>query len=180
MKNDFVRLRLARNAPKLRRRIVRPNHMLVAALQYAKLEYGVFPGHSVRDGQCTCGNDSCSHPGKHPWTKHGLHDATTDIAEVQRSWAKHPDANPCVKTGLGLLVVDVDAGSGGFDTLKFLEEENGKLPDTVTVESGGGGRHFWLRYEDRIHIPSRANALGSGIDSRADGGSIIVPPSIPK
>ena len=52
--------------------------LLDAALRYAALGYPVFP--------CLPGE-------KAPITPHGFRDATTDIAQIEAWWAKHPDAN---------------------------------------------------------------------------------------
>ena len=51
---------------------------LEAALAYGRRGWGVFPVHSIRAGRCTCGKLACERPGKHPRTRNGLTDATTD------------------------------------------------------------------------------------------------------
>ena len=52
---------------------------LMFAEAYASLGWRTFPAHSVHDGRCTCGRVDCDRPGKHPWARHGLKDATVDL-----------------------------------------------------------------------------------------------------
>jgi len=161
--------------------------LLQAALAYAAMGWHVFPVHSVTDkGFCTCNNPTCDRQGKHPRTPSGLNDATADPAKIQHWWRTWPDANIGIRTGKvsGIFVVDVDShayynGKDGEATLERLEREQGKLPDTIEVLTGGmGGRHLYYRYPDSINgIKSRSNALGDGIDVRGDGGYVIAPPS---
>jgi hypothetical protein len=49
-------------------------------------------------------------PGKHPLTRHGLHDATADPGVIRRWWTRWPQANVGIRTGAasGLLVIDID------------------------------------------------------------------------
>ena len=71
---------------------------------------------------------SCKSIGKHPRTKHGLKDATTDEATITKWWTTWPDANVAVLAGVSFVVVDVDCRHGGDDTLKAMEELHGSLP----------------------------------------------------
>jgi hypothetical protein len=75
-----------------------------------------------------------------------------------------------------LVVLDVDVGKGGFETLSGLENECGKLPETTSQATGGGGRHYLFRWPE-IAIRSNAGVLGSGLDIRGRGGFIVAPPS---
>ena len=68
------------------------NTLLLAALRYAELGYKVFP--------CAPGDSK-------PLTKHGFHDATTDLEQINSWWSAHPSANLAIATA-GLLVVDID------------------------------------------------------------------------
>lgn len=94
-------------------------------------------------------------------------------------WLHHlPQANIAVVTGAlsGLVVVDVDAGHGGEESLAELEGEIGPLPDTVAARTGGGGRHLYFAHPGG-HVGNRAG-IRPGIDLRGDGGCIVLPPSI--
>jgi hypothetical protein len=76
----------------------------------------------------------------------------------------------------GLLVLDIDPDHGGNETLAVLEAEHGPLPDTMEQITGSGGRHLLFKSPG----PEYGNTIGQvgrGIDSRGDGGYIIVAPS---
>lgn len=83
----------------------------------------LLPLHSVRSGRCSCCNDKCTRIGKHPRTKHGLKDATSDAAQIRRWHETWPDANWAARTGAesGLYVLDIDPRHNGNETLEFLE-----------------------------------------------------------
>jgi hypothetical protein len=139
--------------------------------------WAVFPCHWIRDGKCTCGKD-CDSPGKHPLTANGLLDATTDEQQLAKWWKVNPQANLAVATGesSGLVVIDIDPDKGGWESLLELEEKHGRPPETVEVETGGGGLHLYYRYPDSVKIHSR-NGWLPGVDVKADGGYVIAPPS---
>jgi len=151
----------------------------VAAAVYAALGWPVFPLHTISAGLCTCTRPACSSPGKHPRTRHGLKDASTDKAIVVDWWEQWPEANVGVRTGSAsdLLVLDVDAESDGEESLGRLEQTHGRLPRTLTALTGGGGRHLFFRHPDG-EVRNSAGKLGAGLDIRADGGYIVAPPSI--
>jgi len=152
--------------------------MLDAAVGYAGRGWHVFPAHSVRDGRCSCCDPACDRDrGKHPRSRNGLLDATTDERVISRWWTWWPDAHVAIRTGAisGIWVLDVDAGKGGEETLADLERQHGTLPDTVTAQTGGGGRHL-LWTHPGTHVPTRSG-IATGIDVRGDGGYIIAVPS---
>ena len=107
-----------------------------AALRYARWGWAVFPCHETVRSQCSCGLADCSSPAKHPRTRRGLHDASTDPARVMAWWRRWPSANVGVRTGSvsGLVVVDVDRRPGGLVSLAKLEQRYGQLPATAAVE----------------------------------------------
>jgi hypothetical protein len=151
--------------------------MLDAALSYTKLDYAIFPVHTVDNGMCSCGNPSCSSPGKHPWTARGVKNATTEEMIICQWWEQHPEANIGIATGAtsNLVVLDVDPRHGGDASLDALVKQHGALPETATSATGGGGWHFLFRYPDQ---PVRNKVgLAPGLDIRADGGYIVAPPS---
>jgi hypothetical protein len=69
------------------------------ALLYASLGWRVFPTHSLRDGDCSCGDPGCTSPGKHPRTPRGCKDASADERRIRAWWKRWPDANVAVATG---------------------------------------------------------------------------------
>jgi len=148
------------------------------ALYYAQMGWPVFPVHSIQNGWCTCRKSDCESPGKHPRTYHGHSDATTDTKQIKKWWDKWPSANIGIATGKisGIVVLDIDKKPGGFESLKKLEEEYGKLPETLTANTGGGGSHFYFKYPES-GFKSTGGVLGTGIDTRGDGGYIIAHPS---
>ncbi|MGA7741808.1 MAG: bifunctional DNA primase/polymerase [Polyangia bacterium] len=155
-----------------------PPPMLAAALAYAARGWPVLPLHSVVAGKCDCGDRACRPAGKHPWSTHGLCDATAAPAVIRGWWAQRPNANVAIATGKvsGLVVLDIDLRHNGDESLHALVAAHGPMPDTPMVLTGGGGQHFYFAHPGGS-IKSRAG-LWPGIDVRADGGYIIVPPSV--
>jgi Bifunctional DNA primase/polymerase, N-terminal/Primase C terminal 1 (PriCT-1) len=154
--------------------------MLVAALRFAEQGIPVFPVHSPNgNGGCSCGNPDCSNPAKHPRTRHGFRDATTDPETITAWWTRWPSANLAMPTGAasGRDVLDVDVQHGGAGTLQQLEREHGKLPPTAEVLTPSGGRHYQFAHQGRT-LKSTAGSLGAGLDSRGEGGFALVPPSV--
>jgi hypothetical protein len=146
-----------------------------AVLSYAARGWPLFPLRWPIDGRCSCGEDCGRNAAKHPLTKNGVHDATTDASIVRRWWRRWPQANIGVATGNGLLVVDVDPRNGGDESLRDLERDLGRLPDTVTALTGGDGQHLFFAV-DR-DFKSKTGALGPGVDVKCAGGYVVVPPS---
>lgn len=79
-------------------------------------------------------------------------------------WFADDTKNIGIVTGKisGITVVDVDAKSGGLETLKTLG-----LPVTWTVKTGGGGWHYYYQYCEEAH---QTAGIYQGIDIRNDGG----------
>jgi len=149
------------------------------ALEYALKDLRVFPLHSIDEaGACTCGKADCGSPGKHPRTKNGVKDATTDVEQIAAWWAKWPDANVGIATGNGLLVLDVDTKHDGIKTIEQMEEAEGPMPETAMVLTGGGGRHYYFYLPpDKREGVKNAVGIGRGLDLRFDGGYVVAPPS---
>jgi hypothetical protein len=157
---------------------VSPEIMLGVALSYAEKGWYVVPVYPPKNSICTCAaGDKCEHPGKHPRTKHGSRDATTDRAIIEGWFRRWPNSNIGLMLSLSdLIAIDVDPRHGGDATLADLEAKYGPLPATVQTLSGGGGRHFIFKAPDGT-IKGGANKLGPGLDV-IHKGCIIVPPSL--
>jgi Bifunctional DNA primase/polymerase, N-terminal/Primase C terminal 1 (PriCT-1) len=97
-----------------------------------------------------------------------------------RGWCcQWPEAGIGVVTGAisGLVVVDVDAGHGGDESLEQLEREHGPLPTTLECRTGGGGRHLYFAHPGGLVVRNKVG-LAPGVDLRGDGGYVVAPPSL--
>ena len=154
-----------------------PGTMAEHAQAFAQLGWPVLPLYTPdAEGRCSCGSPDCRSVGKHPQTKHGVHDATKDPAEVAALCRKFPEANIGVPTGLvsGIIVLDVDPRNGGDASLTELEALHGPLPDTVEARTGGGGRHFYFKAPEH---PVAKRRVAPGLDLQAEGAYVVAPPS---
>ena len=154
---------------------------LEVALEYAQRGWPVFPVHHPIKGKCSCGWQDCSNPAKHPMTRNGLKDATTDLKQIRSWWTKSPQANIGIATGQGsgLVVLDIDPRHGGLESMKAIGKL-GNMPSlTPTVYTGGGGEHIYLAYPNNGIRISNTVELGGypGLDLRGEGGYVIAPPS---
>ena len=61
-------------------------------------------------------------------------------------------------------------------TLRRLEAEHGALPPTVEAITGNG-RHIYFAMPD-TPVRNTASKIGDSIDTRGDGGYVLVPPSV--
>lgn len=160
---------------------------------YIRMGIEVFPLYGIHDGRCSCGRD-CPSPAKHPLLGlahgkddplrqtchgecgrlgHGLHDATTDPAQVAEWLARYPRCNWGIRPPVGVLVLDVDPRNGGDVELAKLTARHGALPATLTARTGSGGFHHWLTYNG----PTRGK-LCTGVDVKTNSGYLVAPPSV--
>jgi hypothetical protein len=80
-------------------------------------------------------------------------------------------------SGRWALDIDDGAGKNGSAQLADLEAQYEPLPLTWTQRTGGGGRHMLFAYPSNQAIKNSAGKLGAHLDTRGDGGYIIVAPS---
>ncbi len=139
------------------------NPNLSAAIAYSQmLKWNIFPIH---------------YKAKRPITQHGFKDATNDIEQIKRWWTEHPKAGIGLPTGKvnNVIVIDIDPRNGGHVSFDRLLDEYDSLPHTVECLTGGGGNHYYLKYDDRINKSTLKDY--PGIDIQSDGKYVILPPS---
>jgi hypothetical protein len=144
--------------------------LLSAALDYARRGYKVIPLHTPDDGRCSCRHPDCDRQGKHPRTKRGVLDATTDEGVIRSWWWSWPDANIGLAMGGGRCAVDVDS----WAALEVWEAEHGALP-AGPRQTTGRGEHRLCSCNGGIRNRVR---FAPGLDIRSDGGYIVVAPSL--
>lgn len=161
--------------------------MLDHALAYLHAELPVFPicsplmvGHKHRVPGTTvyevCGTGAIKDGmGKTPlvrWRGYQLDLPSED--DLRGWWATWPFANIGMATGAlsGILVLDADGTDARKECLR-----RGGLDETPTVWTGKvGGAHFHLTYPGG-NVRNFARKL-PGIDMRAEGGYVLLPPSL--
>ena len=132
------------------------------AIWYAQFGWPIFPCYSRQ---------------KVPATAHGVKDATTDLAQIDKWWATNLNYNIALACGgiSNLYVVDVDfdseKGINGYESLK----EFPSLPQTVMQRTPRGGYHAFYTAKNP---PANKNSFRPGIDIRGDGYYVILAPSI--
>lgn len=116
--------------------------------------------------------------GKTPLTDTGFKAASRSPDTIQKWWARTPEANIGIPTGARTRfdVLDVDLDKGGQETLEQWRSAGHVLPDTVQALTGGGGMHYFFRYDPKNELKNRAG-IAPGIDIRTEGGYIVAPPS---
>ena len=130
-----------------------------AARAWAEAGFSVFP---------------CTPNLKTPATANGLHDATTNLEQIDAWWASNSSFNIGVSPGRSAMyVLDVDPPLGA-ESLASLCKDHGPMPDTLTIHTPRGGLHYWFTGS----CPSTVSKLGPKLDTRGEGGYVLVPPSI--
>jgi hypothetical protein len=138
------------------------NRNLDAALRYAAQGWPVFP---------------CAPGTKVPLAGgHGVHDATTDPAQIRQWWTGDPRRNVAIATGApgpDVLDIDVHGDATGFPALRRLRAA-GLVPDAQTiVRTPSGGCHLWFRSTDQ----GNGTFARHHLDFRGRGGYVVAPPS---
>jgi hypothetical protein len=143
---------------------------LAAALQYAGRGWYVFPvPPGKKKGYVKGANGNGLRWG-----------CTTDPAEIERYWARWPNANIGIATGAesGIFVVETDTPEGhgvdGAASLKELEAANGPLPLTLMAMSPTGSVHRYFRHPGGKVV---SRSIAPGVDVKGDGGMVVAPPS---
>ncbi len=110
-----------------------------------------------------------------PWLEFQQRVASAE--EIEGWYRRWPRANVGIVTGRvsGIVVIDVDPGHGGAESLERVQDEYGPVAHTVEAATGGGGRHLYFA-QPATTLHNRVGML-PGIDLRADGGCVVAPPS---
>jgi hypothetical protein len=116
-------------------RVLAVTPQLESALAIAAAGWPVLPLHTPVDGACDCCKPACASPGKHPWTKNGLLDATTGADQIRSWWSIWPHANIGIAVPSGFVAVDVDGPEG----IEALRARGYALPETYTGRLSGSG-----------------------------------------
>jgi hypothetical protein len=105
--------------------------------------------------------------------RHGIHDATTRPAQLERWWSRWSAANLGLATGVVFDALDVDGPAGLAALRQLASTVNLRLPGPV-ARTGGGGWHYWFAPTGLGNRPPRGLAH---MDWRGRGGAVLAPPS---
>ena len=111
--------------------------------------------------------------GKRPLTRHGFHDATSNLDQIRRWWSATPGANIGMPTGAasGLVVVDVDVHgpANGYVALDRADNAGLLAGWEALIQTPTDGLHVY--YPAAPGSEQRSWQAGrAGIDFRGDGG----------
>lgn len=151
------------------------------ALEYTARGWPVFPCRHADDEvlDTNTGEFEVRAKAKSPLTSNGFKAASDSDFTVRDFWRRHPSAMIGVPTGeaIGAFVLDIDVKGevNGFDWLRQVQQQNGRLPDTLTANTASGGQHLYFRMVEGVR---NRGALGPGVDVRGDGGYVVAPGSV--
>jgi hypothetical protein len=114
---------------------------------------------------------------KTPLTPHGFKDASSDPAQIARWGQEFPGCNWGMPTG-EIVVLDLDAKHP--ESLEWWQEQQDIHGQVITYEvvTPSGGSHLYFLAPEGIELKSTASEIAPGVDTRAKGGYVVIPPSI--
>ncbi len=132
------------------------------ACEYVKLGWSVIP---IKPG------------GKKPlveWEKYQKERATED--QIKKWWSKYPNANIGVVTGIisDIIVIDIDSKKGEEEYIAKFNE----LHSTISQKTGKPEATQKIFKHPGNHTYHNMARFLPDVDVRADGGYVVVPPSI--
>ena len=140
------------------------NDLYKQAQKYVKMGQPVFP--------CRPNGPKA----KAPFTRHGLNDATEDLAQIKSWWKRYGPAAIGIPTGIVWDVLDVDTKKGVDGRIHLPRLHRLGLLDgcKFVVKTPSGGWHLYFNA-----APGLTNSASAtlGLDVRATGGYVIAPPS---
>lgn len=122
---------------------------------------------------------------KHPITKNGLNDATTDIRQIEKWWENNRQYNiglSCGKSGFGVIDLDSQLAIQRWHLiLDALGYSNIQTPIADTAK----GEHWYFQQPDERKMTNAQKGKKSDgtidiekIERRGVGGYVVLPPSI--
>lgn len=118
---------------------------------------------------------------KKPMIENWQNIATVDPKQIRAWWAKWPDANiglACGPSGVVVIDLDIKSGHDGPATWAALKSEHGIDDNGALVSiTGGGGQQLFFAANGH-GVGTNTGRLGDGVDVRANGGLVVLPPSI--
>ena len=152
------------------------NPLLESALDRARKGALVLPLWRTNEGgACQCPKGAnCPSPGKHPRTKHGLDDASSDPSTIEGWWKQWPDANIGERTD-STPRIDIDLA----EVADALADDIALPQMTQVVRTPRGGMHIAVSIDQAL--PGRALYLKDGRklgDLKAERGYVLIPPSV--
>ena len=135
-----------------------------AALAYASIGIFVFP----------LGVHS-----KVPIVKKWQIQASTDSRKIKEWWPEDALYNIGIALRLScIVVIDIDPRNGGDVSINELEDKHGKLPVTYTINTAGGGTHYYYRVSPDFYSSfDYPKNLAEGIDLLINN-LVVAPPSV--
>lgn len=109
------------------------------------------------------------------------------LNNLRKTTVQNWSGNIAIATGHGndcnVCVLDVDSpshrkdGVNGLESIEKWQKEHGTFPDTRIAETPTGGRHYYFKVPQDIHIKRGSNLL-PGVDVQGDKACVIAPPSV--
>jgi energy-coupling factor transporter ATP-binding protein EcfA2 len=150
-----------------------------SAIDYSVLyNWKVIPLHNPipdKPGTCSCHKGSkCESIGKHPRISQWQKLASSDHKQIGKWWTQWPEANIGLACGQSdIIAIDIDPQHEGcLSDLNLPAEET----ETLINLTGSGGQHLIYKLNG-LHITNSSKGLPDGIDVRAKGGFVVLPPS---
>lgn len=95
--------------------------------------------------------------------------------ELVRQWAAMGNLGVRTGTPSGVVVVDAEAKAEQDEAARAVVL---KLPPTWTVNTGGGGRHYYFRAPATTRIGNSVGKLAPYVDIRGEGGQVVAVGSV--
>lgn len=146
--------------------------LLEEALAYAERGFWIFPCREKPGVQYTNKNgEKIIPPEKTPYIAGGLNSASLDPDQIRTWWTAYPNAMIGLNCGKsGIFAVDIDKKNvNGLDTYSKWDINDSAGLQSITPS---GGMHIIFKGTGKTSTNAK-----TGIDTRGEGGFIILPPS---